>query len=160
MTSSQAEIFWSTLLFFFLSTRKPGGFVQPAFENPAQAEAGYEPKQGEGCCGQPCFLPCGTCQKRHAAFLREREINHLGDANTREKEQGLLRHSHLQVHPPLTQHLPGLAGRLSTQRSPGLWSMWSCRGRAGCQGQAPPHTSAKAAGCCAPPHSSQNYKKR
>jgi len=85
-TCSQAEIFWSTL-FFSLSTGKPGDFVQPAFENPAQAEAGYEPKQGEGRCGQPCFLSCGTCQKkRHAAFLLEGEINHLGGETTREKK--------------------------------------------------------------------------
>lgn len=42
VTRTQAEIFWSTL--FFLPTGKPRDFVQPAFENTVQAEAGYEPK--------------------------------------------------------------------------------------------------------------------
>lgn len=52
-----------------------------------QAGAGYEPKQGEGCCGHLCLLSCGTCQKkRQAAFLLEGEIYHLGNANTREKK--------------------------------------------------------------------------
>lgn len=151
---------FSDQLFFPLSTGKLGDFVQPAFENPVQAEAGYEPKQGEDCCGWPCFLSCGTCQKkRHTAFLLGDKINHLGDANTREKKYSLSRSFQLNFHPALC---PASAWPRRQAQHPKV-SRAPKRVKPQGNGQVPEtgtsHTAAKAAGSCAPPRSSQNYKK-